>query len=114
MNAPHLPLPIQGFRYREDTGVSDTSLHIADSLHLFAPQGGLAGSGEVTNPNRCLGLCPGRIVKKRLNLDALLHTLLQIIIVTFTWKMPLLQACPGSDHKGEQGNDCNQVNRFAF
>lgn len=39
------------------------------------------------------------IVKKRLNLDALLHTLLQIIIVTFTWKMPLLQACPAATTK---------------
>ena len=54
------------------------------------------------------------IVKKRLDLDALLYTLLQIFPVTFFWKMPLQQACPGSDHKGEQGNDCNQANRFAF
>lgn len=53
------------------------------------------------------------IVKKRLNLDALLYTLLQIFPVTFFWKMPLQQACLGSDHKGEQGNDCNQANRFA-
>jgi hypothetical protein len=74
----------------------------------------LAGSGEVTNPDRCRGLCPPPSSKKRLNLDALLYTLLQIFPFTFFWKMPLQQACPGSDHKGEQGNDCNQANRFAF
>jgi hypothetical protein len=45
------------------------------------------------------------IVKKCLNLDALLHTLLQIFHVTFFWKMPLQQAWPGSDHKGGPSND---------
>ena len=54
------------------------------------------------------------IVKKRLNLDASLYTLLQILSVTRFEKMPLQQAFPVSDHKSEQGNDCNQLNLFAF
>jgi len=54
------------------------------------------------------------IVKKRLNLDVSLYTLLQIFSVTLFEKMPLQQAFPGRDHKAEQGNDCNQPNLFAF
>lgn len=54
------------------------------------------------------------IVKKSLNLGALLHTLLQIFYVTLFWKIPLQQACLGSDHKGEPSNNCDQANRFAF
>ena len=54
------------------------------------------------------------IVKKRLNLDASLYTLLQIFSVTLFEKMPLQQAFPGRGHKAEQGNDCNQPNLFAF
>ena len=54
------------------------------------------------------------IVKKRLNLDASLYTLLQILSLTLFEKMPLQQAFPGSDYKSEQGNDCNQMNLFEF
>lgn len=54
------------------------------------------------------------IVKKRLNLDASLYTLLQIFFLTLFEKMPIQQAFPGSDDKSEQGNDCNQLNLFAF
>jgi hypothetical protein len=54
------------------------------------------------------------IVKKRLNLDASLYTLLQILSVTLFEKMPLQQAFPGSDYKSEQGDDCNQLNLFAY
>ena len=54
------------------------------------------------------------IVKKRLNLDASLYTLLQILSLTLFEKMPLQQAFPGSDYKSEQGNDRNQLNLFAF
>lgn len=54
------------------------------------------------------------IVKKRLNLDASLYTLLQIFSLTLFEKMPIQQAFPGSDYKSEQGNDCNQMNLFAF
>ena len=54
------------------------------------------------------------IVKKRLNLDASLYTLLQIFSLTLFEKMPIQQAFPGSDDKSEQGNDGNQLNLFAF
>jgi hypothetical protein len=54
------------------------------------------------------------IVKKRLNLDASLYTLLQILSLTLFEKMPLQQAFPGSDYKSEQGNNRNQLNLFAF
>ena len=54
------------------------------------------------------------IVKKRLNLDASLYTLLQILSVTLFEKMPLQQAFPGSDYNSEQGDDRNQLNLFAF
>ena len=54
------------------------------------------------------------IVKKRLNLDASLYTLLQILSVTLFEKMPLQQAFQGSDYKSEQGDDCNQMNLFTF
>ena len=54
------------------------------------------------------------IVKKRLNLDTSLYTLLQILSVTLFEKMPLQQAFPGSDYKSEQGDDCNQMNLFTF
>ena len=54
------------------------------------------------------------IVKKRLNLDASLYTLLQILSVTLFEKMPLQQAFPGNDYKILDGVPCNQLNLFAF
>ena len=54
------------------------------------------------------------IVKKRLNLDASLYTLLQILSVTLFEKMPLQQAFPGSDYKTPDGLPCNQLKSFAF
>ena len=54
------------------------------------------------------------IVKKRLNLDASLYTLLQIFSLTLFEKMPIQQAFAGSDYKSEQCNDYNQLNLFAF
>jgi hypothetical protein len=54
------------------------------------------------------------IVKKRLNLDASLYTLLQILSVTLFEKMPLQQAFPGSDYKMLDGVPCNQLNLFAL
>ena len=54
------------------------------------------------------------IVKKRLNLDASLYTLLQILSVTLFEKMPLQQAFPGSDYKMLDGVPCNQLNLFSF
>jgi hypothetical protein len=54
------------------------------------------------------------IVKKRLNLDASLYTLLQILSVTLFEKMPLQQAFPGNDYKLPDGVPCNQLNLFAY
>jgi hypothetical protein len=54
------------------------------------------------------------IVKKRLNLDASLYTLLQILSVTLFEKMPLQQAFPGSDYKISEGAPCNQLNLFDY
>ena len=54
------------------------------------------------------------IVKKRLNLDAWLYTLLQIFSLTLFEKMPIQQAFAGNDYIAEQGNTTNQLNLFVF
>jgi hypothetical protein len=54
------------------------------------------------------------IVKKRLNLDASLYTLLQIFSVTLFEKMPIQKAFAGSSYATEQDSDSNQLNLFAF
>ena len=54
------------------------------------------------------------IVKKRLNLDASLYTLLQIFSLTLFEKMPIPQAFSGSDYKPEQDDPTDQLNLFAF
>ena len=52
------------------------------------------------------------IVKKRLNLDASLYTLLQILSVTLFEKMPIQQALQGIDDRPENTNSNNQLNLF--
>jgi transposase len=52
------------------------------------------------------------IVKKRLNLDASLYTLLQILSVTLFEKMPIQQAFPGSGYISDNNMLCNQLNLF--
>jgi hypothetical protein len=54
------------------------------------------------------------IVKKRLNLDASLYTLLQIFSLTLFEKMPIQQAFAGSSYTSEPGGDSNQLNLLAF
>lgn len=54
------------------------------------------------------------IVKKRLNLDASLYTLLQIFSLTLFEKMPLQQAFAGNGPIQNQGENNNQMNLFAF
>jgi len=54
------------------------------------------------------------IVKKRLNLDASLYTLLQIFSLTLFEKMPIQQAFAGNNHIQNQGDDNIQLNLFAF
>jgi transposase len=54
------------------------------------------------------------IIKKRLNLDASLYTLLQILSVTLFEKMPLQQAFPGGNSSSDSITDNNQLKLFAF
>lgn len=54
------------------------------------------------------------IVKKRLNLDASLYTLLQILSVTLFEKMPLQQAFPACEYIPPEGIPHNQLNLFIF
>jgi hypothetical protein len=54
------------------------------------------------------------IVKKRLNLDASLYTLLQILSVTLFEKMPMQQAFPGNEYNMIDGAQRNQLNLFTF
>ena len=54
------------------------------------------------------------IVKKRLNLDTSLYTLLQILSVTLFEKMLLCQAVTGIEYKPNDDVQCNQLNLFAF
>ena len=54
------------------------------------------------------------IVKKRLNLDASLYTLLQILSVTLLEKMPIYQTLIGNDSKSSDHVQCNQLNLFAY
>ena len=51
------------------------------------------------------------IVKKRLNLDASLYTLLQILSVTLFEKVPLQQAFPGNDSSSDSTMLNNQLKR---
>ena len=52
------------------------------------------------------------ILKKRLHLDALLHTPLQILSVTVFEKMPLVQALLGVEPGDEQHMLDKQLNLF--
>ncbi len=54
------------------------------------------------------------VIKKRLDIDASLYTLLQILSVTLFEKMPLQQAFPGSDSSSNSITINNQLNPFAF
>jgi transposase len=54
------------------------------------------------------------IVKKRLNLEASLYTLLQILSVTLFEKMPLQQAFQRSRRQSDIGTASNQLNLFEF
>ncbi len=54
------------------------------------------------------------IIKKRLNLEASLYTLLQILSVTLFEKMPLQQAFPGSDSSSDSITINNQLNLFTI
>jgi transposase len=52
------------------------------------------------------------IIKKRLNLDINLYTILQILSVTIFEKIPLLQLVTDSEYKVNTGNNYNQLKLF--
>ena len=52
------------------------------------------------------------IVKKRMNLDAPLYTLLQILSLTLFEKMPILQALSHDHTRTETVDDANQLTLF--
>ena len=54
------------------------------------------------------------IIKKRLDLETSLYTLLQILSVTLFEKMVLRQAVTGVAYKPNDNAQCNQLNLFAF
>ena len=54
------------------------------------------------------------IVKKRLDLDASLYTLLQILSVTLFEKMPIHQALAGDESRCNASQITNQLNLFDF
>jgi IS4 transposase len=54
------------------------------------------------------------IVKKRLNLDASLYTLLQVLSVTLFEKIPIDQALAPDDCKCDTSQITNQLNLFAY
>ncbi len=54
------------------------------------------------------------IVKKRLDLDASLYTLLQILSFTHFEKMPIHQALDGDENRCNTSQITNQLNLFAF
>ena len=54
------------------------------------------------------------IVRKRLKLEASLHTLLQILSVTIFDKVPLKQAVLGDDWTGELLENTNPLDLFMF
>lgn len=54
------------------------------------------------------------IIKKKLQLDASLYTLLQILSVTLFEKMPLQQAFPAGEYILLEGVPCNQLNLFTI
>jgi IS4 transposase len=52
------------------------------------------------------------IVRKKLNLDVSLYTLLQVSSLTLFEKMPLQQAFPGGEYNSESTEFSNQLNLF--
>lgn len=54
------------------------------------------------------------IIRKKLNIDASLYTLLQVLSLTLFEKMPLQQAFPGDDYTSGNGSISNQLNLFVI
>jgi len=69
---------------------------------------------EVTNLDRGVRLRVVAIVKKRMDSEASLYTLLQIFSLTLFEKMPLEQAVTVIDNTFEDDVNSNQLNLFDF
>jgi len=54
------------------------------------------------------------IIRKRLNLEVSLYTILQILSVTVFERMSIFQTLTESTTSPEDGHDCNQLNLFNF
>lgn len=54
------------------------------------------------------------IIKKKMQLDASLYTLLQILLVTLFEKMHLQKAFPASEYILPEGVTCNHLNLFTI
>ena len=54
------------------------------------------------------------IVRKKLNIDASLYTLLQVLSLTLFEKMPLQQAFPDGEYSSENPSPSNQLNLFTI
>jgi hypothetical protein len=122
--------PGDGHEHRQGAGVPNQQLHLAGHRHLRALQGALAGGivlqvdqavlrfvgkfGEVPHRDRRLGLCPCRHGQETPQSGCVVLHVVADFSVTMFKPMPLQHACPGSEHKAEQGNDCYQPNRFVF
>jgi len=52
------------------------------------------------------------IIRKKLNLNVSLYTLLQVLSLTLFEKIPLQQAFPDDDYTSEVGSISNQLNLF--
>jgi len=52
------------------------------------------------------------IVKKQLNLDQSLYSILQVLSVTLFEKTPILRAFSATDPEQEKGSSCNQLHLF--
>ena len=70
--------------------------------------------GEDADLDCRLGLRPRRHRQKRLDLDASLYTLLQILSVTLFEKMPIHQALAGDEKRCNASQITNQLNLFDF
>ena len=121
---------------RQDAGLHHQQLLASGRHHLRALQKPLAGGtllqvdqaassdqavlrhvgerGEDADLDCRLGLRLVAIVKKRLDLDASLYTLLQILSVTLFEKMPIHQALAGDENRCNASQITNQLNLFDF
>ena len=54
------------------------------------------------------------IVKKRLKIEKILYTILQILSLTLFEKIPILQALSQIDYTHQEDQDCNQLKLFDF